>query len=222
MRVLVIEDDDRIRSDVQTALEAAGYIVDVEASGEEGWFLGDTETYGAVVLDLGLPQMDGMTVLKRWRKAGRAMPVLILTARGTWNERVEGIDAGADDYLPKPFHVEELLARLRAIIRRSGGNAGSVIKIGETELDERQMRVSVRGVTVNLSPQEYRLVSYLMLHNGRVISQQELAEHLQSVHFDRESNAVEVLVARVRRKLPNALIETRRGFGYLVPNGRTE
>ena len=222
MRVLVIEDDDRIRSDVQTALEAAGYIVDVEASGEEGWFLGDTETYGAVVLDLGLPQMDGMTVLKRWRKAGRAMPVLILTARGTWDERVEGIDAGADDYLPKPFHVEELLARLRAIIRRSGGNAGSVIKIGETELDERQMRVSVRGVTVNLSPQEYRLVSYLMLHNGRVISQQELAEHLQSVHFDRESNAVEVLVARVRRKLPNALIETRRGFGYLVPNGRTE
>ncbi|OUU25372.1 MAG: DNA-binding response regulator [Candidatus Endolissoclinum sp. TMED37] len=222
MRVLVIEDDDRIRSDVQTALEAAGYIVDVEASGEEGWFLGDTETYGAVVLDLGLPQMDGMTVLKRWRKAGRAMPVLILTARGTWDERVEGIDAGADDYLPKPFHMEELLARLRAIIRRSGGNAGSVIKIGETELDERQMRVSVRGVVVKLSPQEYRLVSYMMLHNGRVIPQQELAEHLQSVHFERESNAVEVLVARVRRKLPNALIETRRGFGYLVPNGRTE
>ena len=222
MRVLVIEDDDRIRSDVQTALEAAGYIVDVEASGEEGWFLGDTETYGAVVLDLGLPQMDGMTVLKRWRKAGRAMPVLILTARGTWDERVEGIDAGADDYLPKPFHMEELLARLRAIIRRSGGNAGSVIKIGETELDERQMRVSVRGVAVKLSPQEYRLVSYMMLHNGRVIPQQELAEHLQSVHFERESNAVEVLVARVRRKLPNALIETRRGFGYLVPNGRTE
>ena len=222
MRVLVIEDDDRIRSDVQTALEAAGYIVDVEASGEEGWFLGDTETYGAVVLDLGLPQMDGMTVLKRWRKAGRAMPVLILTARGTWDERVEGIDAGADDYLPKPFHVEELLARLRAIIRRSGGNAGSVIKIGETELDERQMRVSVRGVAVKLSPQEYRLVSYMMLHNGRVIPQQELAEHLQSVHFERESNAVEVLVARARRKLPNALIETRRGFGYLVPNERTE
>jgi two-component system OmpR family response regulator len=222
MRVLVIEDDDRIRSDVQTALEAAGYIVDVEASGEEGWFLGDTETYGAVVLDLGLPQMDGMTVLKRWRKAGRAMPVLILTARGTWDERVEGIDAGADDYLPKPFHVEELLARLRAIIRRSGGNAGSVIKIGETELDERQMRVSVRGVAVKLSPQEYRLVSYMMLHNGRVIPQQELAEHLQSVHFERESNAVEVLVARARRKLPNALIETRRGFGYLVPNERRE
>lgn len=222
MRILVIEDDDRIRADVQRALESAGYIVDVEASGEEGWFLGDTETYGAVVLDLGLPQMDGLTILKKWRKAGRTMPVLILTARGTWNERVEGIDAGADDYLAKPFHVEELLARLRAIIRRSGGNAASVITIGDTELDGRQMRVSVRGVAVSLSPQEYRLVSFLMLHSGRVVSQQELAEHLQSVHFERESNAVEVLVARVRRKLPNSLIETRRGFGYIVPTGTSE
>lgn len=216
MRILVIEDDDRIRYDVQAALEAAGYIVDVEASGEEGWFLGDTETYGAIVLDLGLPQMDGLTILKRWRKAERKMPVLILTARGTWKERVEGIDAGADDYLAKPFHAEELLARIRAIIRRSGGNATSVITIGETELDERQMRVTVRGVAVNLSPQEYRLISYMMIHNGRVVSQQELAEHLQSVHFERESNAVEVLVARVRRKLPTALIETRRGYGYSV------
>ncbi len=222
MRVLVIEDDDRIRADIQAALEASGYVVDVEASGEEGWFLGDTETYAAVVLDLGLPGMDGLAILKRWRSAGRAMPVLILTARGTWNERVEGIDAGADDYLPKPFHVEELLARLRAIIRRTGGNSSSVITIGETELDERQMRVSVRGVPVNLSPQEYRLVSYLMIHNGRVVPQQELAEHLQSVHFERESNAVEVLVARVRRKLSSVLIETRRGFGYLVPDGKNE
>lgn len=219
MRILVIEDDDRIRADVQSGLQSAGYIVDVESSGEEGWFLGDTETYGAIVLDLGLPQMDGLTVLKRWRKSGRTMPVLVLTARGTWNERVEGIDSGADDYLAKPFHMEELLARLRAIIRRSGGNAASVITIGETELDERQMRISERGVAVNFSPQEYRLVSYLMLHNGRVVPQQELAEHLQSVHFERESNAVEVLVARVRRKLPNALIETRRGFGYIVPTG---
>ena len=218
MRVLLIEDDERIRSDVTTALEAAGYVVDSESSGEEGWFLGDTETYGAVVLDLGLPQMDGLTILKRWRKNGRTMPVLILTARGTWSERVEGIDAGADDYLPKPFHVEEPLARLRAIVRRSSGQAGPVVTVGETELDERQMRVSVRGVPVNLSPQEYRLISYLILNNGRVVSQQELAEHLQSVHFERESNAVEVLVARVRRKLPAAVIETRRGFGYIVPS----
>ena len=222
MRILVVEDDDRIRHDVQAALEAAGYIVDVEASGEEGWFLGDTEAYGAVVLDLGLPQMDGLTILKRWRKAERNMPVLILTARGTWKERVEGIDAGADDYLAKPFHAEELLAQIRAIIRRSGGNATSVITIGDAELDERQMRLTVRGVAVNLSPQEYRLVSYLMLHNGRVVSQQELAEHLQSVHFERESNAVEVLVARVRRKLPTALIETRRSYGYSVAKAHTE
>jgi len=216
MRILVIEDDDRIREDVTAALEAAGYVVDSEASGEEGWFLGDTETYGAVVLDLGLPQMDGLTVLKRWRKAGRDMPVLILTARGSWSERVEGIDAGADDYLPKPFHMEELLARLRAIVRRSGGHASPVITIGDTELDPRQMRLTVRGVPISLSPQEYRTVAYLMMNAGRVVSQQELAEHLQSVHFERESNAVEVLVGRVRRKLPVALIQTRRGFGYIV------
>lgn len=216
MRVLVVEDDDRIRSDVCNALEAAGYVVDSEANGEEGWFLGDTETYGAVVLDLGLPQMDGLTVLKRWRKAGRTMPVLVLTARGSWSERVEGIDAGADDYLPKPFHMEELLARLRAIVRRTSGHADSVIRVGETELDTRQMRLTVRGVPVSLSPQEYRLVAYMIMNKGRVVSQQELAEHLQSVHFERESNAVEVLVGRVRRKLPTALIQTRRGFGYIV------
>jgi len=216
MRILLIEDDDRIRSDVAQALEAAGYIVDGEASGEEGWFLGDTELYGAAILDLGLPQMDGLTVLKRWRQAGRDLPVLILTARGSWSERVEGIDAGADDYLPKPFHMEELLARLRAIVRRTGGHATPVIRVGEAELDTRQMRLTVRGVPVTLSPQEYRLVSYLMLNKGRVVPQQELAEHLQSVHFERESNAVEVLVGRVRRKLPAALIQTRRGFGYLV------
>lgn len=216
MRILIAEDDSRIRQDVTTALEASGYVVDSEADGEEAWFLGDTETYAAVILDLGLPSMDGLTVLKRWRAAGRNFPVLVLTARGAWTERVEGIDAGADDYLPKPFRMEELVARLRAIIRRSGGVASPVLTIGEAELDTRQMRLTVRGVPVNLSPQEYRLVAYLMLNKGRVVSQQELSEHLQSVHFERESNAVEVLVGRVRRKLPVALIETRRGFGYIV------
>jgi DNA-binding response OmpR family regulator len=216
MRVLVIEDDERIRNDVKTTLEANGFVVDAESDGEEGWFLGDTETYGAAVLDLGLPGLDGLSVLKRWRKAGRDLPVLVLTARGSWTERVEGIDAGADDYLPKPFQMEELLARLRAIIRRSTGNSSSQITIGDAELDTRQMRLSVKGVPINLSPQEYRLVAYLMMNSGRVVSQQELAEHLQSVHFERESNAVEVLIARVRRKLPEALIETRRGFGYIV------
>ncbi len=218
MRVLLIEDDDRIRADVSSALTAAGYVVDSESNGEEGWFLGDTESYGAVVLDLGLPKMDGLSVLKRWREAGHDFPVLVLTARGSWTERVEGINHGADDYLPKPFHMEELLARLRAIVRRSGGHATSTIHAGDAVLDTRQMRLSVHGVPINLSPQEYRLVAYLMLNRGRVVPQQELAEHLQSAHFDRESNAVEVLVGRVRRKLPIALIETRRGFGYLVPD----
>ncbi len=216
MRILLIEDDDRIREDVCRALEAAGYIVDSEASGEEGWFLGDTEVYGAVVLDLGLPDMDGLTILKKWRREGRDMPVLVLTARGSWSERVEGIDAGADDYLPKPFHIEELLARLRAIVRRTNGQADPTVTVGDAQLDTRQMRLSIKGVPVTLSPQEYRLVSFLMLNKGRVVPQQELAEHLQSVHFERESNAVEVLVGRVRRKLSTKLIQTRRGFGYII------
>lgn len=222
MRVLLVEDDTRIRAAVSAALEAAGYIVDSAGDGEDGWFLGDTEVYGAAIIDLGLPKMDGLAVLKRWRAAGRPFPVLVLTARGTWSERVEGIDAGADDYLPKPFQIEELLARLRAIIRRSKGHSAPVVSVGDTVLDGRQMRLTVKGVPVSLSPQEYRLVAYLMLNMGRVVSQQELSEHLQSAHFERESNAVEVLIGRVRRKLPNALIETRRGFGYLVPDTQTE
>jgi DNA-binding response OmpR family regulator len=216
MRILLIEDDTRIRQNVTTALETSGYVVDSESDGEEAWFLGDTESYAAAILDLGLPGMDGLTILKRWRASGRNFPVLVLTARGAWTERVEGIDSGADDYLPKPFRMEELTARLRAIIRRSGGMANAVITVAEAELDTRQMRLSVRGVPISLSPQEYRLVAYLMLNKGRVVPQQELSEHLQSVHFERESNAVEVLVGRVRRKLPVALIETRRGFGYIV------
>lgn len=221
MRILLVEDDDRIRKDVASALEASGYVVDCEIDGEAAWFLGDTETYAAAVLDLGLPRMDGLAVLKRWRAAERNFPVLVLTARGAWTERVEGIDAGADDYLPKPFRMEELIARLRAIIRRSGGLANAVVTVGDAELDTRQMRLSVRGVPISLSPQEYRLLAYLMLNKGRVVPQQELSEHLQSVHFERESNAIEVLVGRVRRKLPMALIETRRGFGYIVEDPGT-
>ncbi|PHP64808.1 DNA-binding response regulator [Zhengella mangrovi] len=216
MRILLVEDDPRIAAGVRTTLEAQGYLVDLEADGEEAWFLGDTEDYAAVILDLGLPSMDGLSVLKRWRANGRTMPVLVLTARGGWTERVEGIDAGADDYLPKPFEMEELSARLRAILRRAAGVASPVIAIGGTVLDTRQMRVTRDGVPVSLTPQEYRLVSYLMHHAGRVVSQQELAEHLQAEHYERESNAVEVLVGRVRRKLGGGLIETRRGFGYIV------
>jgi len=216
MRVLLVEDDERTAEAVTKSLAAAGYVVDHEADGEQAWFRGDTEPYAAVILDLGLPGMDGLSILKRWREAGQTVPVLILTARGNWNERVEGIDAGADDYLPKPFQIQELLARLRAIVRRAAGQATSVVTIGTVSLDARQMQVSVDGLPVHLSPQEYRLLSYLMHHAGRVVSQLELTEQLYAQDFERDSNAVEVLVGRVRRKLGVDLITTRRGFGYLI------
>ena len=216
MRVLLVEDDRRIASDVARALKAAGYVVETVSDGEEAWFRGDTEDYGAIVLDLGLPGMDGLSVLKRWRANGRATPVLILTARGSWAERVDGIDAGADDYLPKPFRMEELLARLRSIIRRSAGHASSVVTSGDLTLDERQMKVSVRGVPIALSPLEYRLVAYLLLHRGRVVPQHELDENVYGHGEEHDSNALEVLIGRVRKKLGTELIETRRGFGYIV------
>ncbi len=218
MRVLLVEDDRRIAADVARALEAAGYVVETVGDGEEAWFRCDTEEYGAVVLDLGLPKMDGLSVLKRWRANGRRMPVLILTARGSWAERVDGIDAGADDYLPKPFRMEELLSRLRAIVRRSSGQASSLVSVGDVTLDERQMRVSVRGVPIALSPLEYRVVAYLVMRRGRVVSQQELDENVYGPGEDHASNALEVLIGRVRRKLGVDLIETRRGFGYIVPD----
>jgi two-component system, OmpR family, response regulator len=217
MRVLVVEDDRRIAADVARALEAAGYVVETVRDGEEAWFRGDTEDYAAIILDLGLPAMDGLAVLKRWRQNGRTTPVLILTARGSWAERVDGIDAGADDYLPKPFRMEELLARLRSIVRRSAGHASSVASVGDVTLDERQMKISVRGVPVTLSPLEYRLAAYLLMHRGRVVSQQELSENIYGQDDAHDSNAIEVLIGRVRKKLGPDLIETRRGFGYLVP-----
>lgn len=216
MRVLLVEDDVRIARDVREALEATGYIVDHQKDGEDAWFAGDTEDYAAIILDLGLPTMDGMSVLKRWREAGRMTPVLILTARGSWSERVDGIDAGADDYLPKPFAMEELLARLRAILRRHAGHAAPVLKAADLLIDPRQMRVTRAGKAITLTPQEYRLIAYLLHHQGRVVPQQELAEHLQAEHYERESNAVEVLIGRVRRKIGSDIIETRRGFGYIV------
>jgi two-component system, OmpR family, response regulator len=216
MRVLLVEDDSRIADDIARALSAHGYVAEIATEGEDAWFRGDTEDYAAVILDLGLPRMDGLSVLKRWRAAGRRLPVLILTARGSWAERVDGIDAGADDYLSKPFHMEELLSRLRAIIRRSTGGASSVIAIGDVTLDERQMRVSVRGAPVSLSALEYRVVAYLMLHRGRVVPQHELEEAVYGHDGERDSNVLEVLVGRVRRKLGAQLISTRRGFGYIV------
>ena len=216
MRILLVEDDPDQAAELGDALTAAGYIVDRVADGETAWFQGGTEPYSAVVLDLGLPRLDGLSVLRRWREAGETFPVLILTARGGWSERVEGIDAGADDYLPKPFRVEELLARLRALLRRAAGHAAPVVTIAGVSLDTRRMQVSVDGEPRNLSPQEYRLLSYLMLHAGRVVSQLELTEQLYAQDFERESNAVEVLVGRVRRKLGRDLIQTRRGFGYTI------
>ena len=218
MRILLVEDDSRIASDVTRALEAAGYVVEAVNDGEEAWFRGDTEDYGAVILDLGLPKMDGLSVLKRWRANGRTIPVLILTARGSWAERVDGIDAGADDYLPKPFRMEELLSRLRAIVRRSSGQASSLVTVGDVTLDERQMKVSVRGVPITLSPLEYRVVAYLLMRRGRVVSQAELDENVYGHGEDHGSNALEVLIGRARRKLGVDLIETRRGFGYFVPD----
>lgn len=216
MRLLLVEDDDRLAEGVKAALEAAGFVVERSSEGEDAWFRGDTENWSGVVLDLGLPGMDGLSVLRRWRANGQTFPVLILSARGDWHERVEGIDAGADDYLPKPFRMEELLARVRALTRRAAGRASAVLEIGKLTLDTRQMRISLDGVPVHLSPQEYRLVSYLMQHAGRVVSQMELTEQLYAQDFERDSNAVEVLVGRVRRKLGSDLIQTRRGFGYLI------
>jgi DNA-binding response OmpR family regulator len=219
MKVLVVEDESRIAADIAKTLRASGMAVDVVADGEEAWFSGDTEDYDAVVLDLGLPKIDGLTVLKRWRSNGRRFPVLILTSRGVWTERVEGINAGADDYLPKPFEMEELLARLRALIRRSSGEPAPILSAGPLKLDTRQMRFTLNGLPVALSPLEYRLLAFLMHRAGRIVPPTELADHLYDTGHDRDPNAIEVIVARLRRKLGAGVIETRRGFGYLLPLG---
>jgi two-component system, OmpR family, response regulator len=216
MRILLVEDDQRIARNVAEALVEAGYLVDCEGDGEQAWFKGDTEDYSAAILDLGLPRLDGLTILKRWRANGRAMPILILTSRDTWTERVEGINSGADDYLPKPFKMEELLARLRAIVRRSTGLFAPVITVGPLSLDTRQMRLTCDGVPISLTPQEYRLLSYLMHHSGRVVPHAELMEQLFSHDSDKNGNAIEVLIGRVRKKIGFDCIETRRGFGYII------
>ncbi|PZQ48992.1 MAG: DNA-binding response regulator [Rhodovulum sulfidophilum] len=219
MRALAVEDDPRIRRDLVAALSAAGFRVETAGDGEAAWFLGDTEDYDLVVLDLGLPAMDGLAVLKRWRANGRDMPVIVLTARGAWTERVEGIDAGADDYLPKPFHMEELVARARGLVRRAAGRGASTIVAGALAIDANRMNVALRGVPLALSPLEYRLIAYLALHRDRVVAPTELLEHLYGDEDAREANALEALIARLRRKLGPGIIGTRRGFGYHLDQG---
>jgi two-component system, OmpR family, response regulator len=214
MRILVVEDEPTLQAQLAEALAAAGYVADRADNGIDAHFLGDGEPYDAVILDLGLPRMDGITVLKKWRAAGRTMPVLILTARDSWHEKVAGIDAGADDYLTKPFHMEELLARLRALIRRAGGHASAEIACGPLVLDTRNGRVLLDGQTLALTSHEFRVLSYLMHHQGEVISRSDLVEHIYAQDFDRDSNTVEVFIARLRKKLPAGMIETVRGLGY--------
>ncbi|MBX3507861.1 response regulator transcription factor [Parvibaculum sp.] len=214
MRLLVVEDDPDLNRQLVAALEEAGYVVDSATDGEEGHFLGDTEPYDAVVLDLGLPEMDGVTVLEKWRRDGKTMPVLILTARDRWSDKVAGFDAGADDYVAKPFYMEEVLARLRALLRRATGHATSELECGPVRVDTKSSRVTVNGRAIKLTSLEYRLLAYMMHHQGRVISRTELVEHLYDQDFDRDSNTIEVFVGRLRRKLGKDVIETVRGLGY--------
>ncbi len=214
MRLLVVEDDVDLNRQLVSALSDAGYATDTAFDGESGHHLGDTEPYDAVVLDLGLPVMDGVSVLESWRRNDRTMPVLILTARDRWSDKVAGIDAGADDYVSKPFHMEEVLARIRALLRRSAGHASSELHCGPVMLDTKGARVTVDGAAIKLTSLEYRLLSYMIHHKGRVISRTELVEHLYDQDFDRDSNTIEVFVGRLRKKLDVDLLETVRGLGY--------
>ena len=219
MRLLVVEDDKDINRQVVAALEEAGYVADKAYDGEEGGYLGESEPYDAIMLDMGLPKADGVAVLQKWRRAGVKTPVIILTARDRWSDKVDGFDAGADDYVTKPFHMEELMARVRALLRRAAGHATSQIACGPVTLDTRSGKVFVDGAQVKLTSHEYRLLSYLMHHTGRVVSRAELTEHLYDQDFDRDSNTIEVFVGRLRKKLAVDLIQTVRGLGYLVdPN----
>jgi two-component system OmpR family response regulator len=216
MRLLVVEDDPDLNRQLCSALTDAGYAVDHAFDGEEGHFLGESEPYDAIVLDLGLPKMDGISVLESWRRTGKKVPVIVLTARDRWSDKVQGFDVGADDYVAKPFHMEEILARLRALLRRASGHATSELICGPIRLDTRSGRVSVNGNPIRLTSHEYRLLAYLMHHMGRVVSRTELVEHLYEQDFDRDSNTIEVFVGRLRKKLGVDLIQTVRGLGYLL------
>jgi two-component system OmpR family response regulator len=216
LRLLVVEDDKDLNRQLVTALSDAGYAVDTAFDGEEGHFLGDTEPYDAVVLDLGLPKKDGLSVLEQWRRDERKMPVLILTARERWSDKVAGMDAGADDYVAKPFHIEEVLARVRALVRRAAGHASNELECGPVRVDTKSGRVTVDGNPVKLTSHEYKVLEYLMHHRDRVVSRTELIEHLYDQDFDRDSNTIEVFVGRLRKKVSSDLIETVRGLGYRI------
>jgi two-component system OmpR family response regulator len=219
VRILVVEDERTLSARLAEALAGAGYVADIAADGARADFLAQTERYDAIVLDLGLPAIDGVTLLRRWREAELPVPVLVLSARGTWSEKVLGIDSGADDYVTKPFQMEEVLARVRALIRRAHGRVQPELRCGRVALDPRSARVTVDGVQVALTSHEFRVLSYLMHQNGRVVSRGELTEHIYAQDYDRESNTVEVFIARLRRKLGPAAIETVRGLGYRVAGG---
>ena len=216
MRLLVVEDDPDLNRQMVQALTDAGYVVDRAMDGEEGHYLGETNPYDAVVLDLGLPVLDGVSVLEKWRRAGKKMPVIILTARDRWSDKVAGFDAGADDYVAKPFHMEEVLARIRALVRRSAGHATSELSCGPLMVDTKSSRATVNGTAVKLTSLEYRLLAYLMMHKGKVISRTELVEHLYDQDFDRDSNTIEVFVGRLRKKLNVDVLRTIRGMGYSI------
>ncbi len=216
MRLLIVEDDPDLNRQLADAFSEAGYVVDKAFDGEEGHFLGDTEPYDAVVLDLGLPIMDGVSVLEQWRRDGRKMPVLILTARDRWSDKVAGFDAGADDYVSKPFHMEEVLARIRALLRRNAGHATSELECGPLIVDTASAKATVDGKALKLTSLEYRLLAYLIHHKGRVISRTELVEHLYDQDFDRDSNTIEVFVGRLRKKLCVDILRTVRGLGYCL------
>ncbi len=222
MRVLIVEDDPDLARQLSDALADAGYAIDMATDGEEGHFLGDTEPYDAVILDLGLPLIDGISVLQKWRADGKSFPVLILTARDQWSEKVAGFDAGADDYLTKPFHTEELMARLRALVRRAAGHTTDTIDIGALSVDNRSARAFVNGSPVKLTSHEFRLLSYMAMHVGKVISRTELVEHIYDQDFDRDSNTIEVFVGRLRRKIGVERIETVRGLGYRLIDPKTD
>ncbi len=217
--MLVVEDESALQEQLVEALRAAGYAVDAAEDGRRAEFLGQTERYDAAVLDLGLPHLDGLTVLRRWRDAGVTTPVLVLTARDSWSDKVRGIDGGADDYLTKPFQLEELLARVRGLIRRASGQLASELRAGDVALDPRRAQVTLRGAPVRLTALEFRVFAYLMHHQDRVVPQAELVDHIYERDDDRDSNTVEVFVARLRRKLGAATIETVRGFGYRIGSG---